>query len=157
MFCRYPNSSVRNGRQYAHVHEIATCSRELSVLMQHYNDTFKIWAVISESTWIFTAIVNASLAICEALTAQHSNGHCSVNSPPIYLFKRMGNIYTESHELLSEFLPACSTPWFRRTCKAYRPLRVNVGSFYYADRTLVLTILTIILTNTASLVMACLS
>ena len=94
---------------------------------------------------------------CEALTAQHSDGHCSVNSPPIYLFKRMGNIYTESQELLSEFLPACSTPWFGRTCKAYRPLRVNVGSFYYADRTLVLTILTIILTNTASLVMACLS
>ena len=75
----------------------------------------------------------------------------------LYLFQRMGNVYTESSELLSEFVPNYSTPWFRRVVKAYKPLRVNVGSFYYADRTLVLTILTIIFTNTASLVMACLS
>ena len=156
MFCRYRNSSVRNGGQYAHAQDLATCTTELSVLMQHYNCTFQIWAVISESTWIFTAIVNASLAIVK-LSPRSTAMVIAVSTILLYLFKRMGNVYTESRELLSEFLPTCSTPWFRRTCKAYRPLRVNVGTFYYADRTLVLTILTIILTNTASLVVACLS
>ena len=122
--------------------------------MQHYNGTFQYWALIAQTTWIFTAIVNATIAIVK-LSLRFSIMCIAVIIVLLYLFKKMSYIHTYSVGLLTHALPPFSrAPWFSRVCLAYRPLRANVGALYYADKTLVLTIITTILSNTATLVLA---
>ena len=45
-----------------------------------------------------------------------------------------------------------NSAWFRRYFHAYRPPRIAMGSFFYVDKGLTLTSLSLILNNTASMV-----
>ena len=45
-------------------------------------------------------------------------------------------------------------PWFRRYLRSCRPVDVPVGSFFYVDKGLILTSLSIVTNNAASLVLA---
>ena len=60
------------------------------------------------------------------------------------MYTKMGEINEESKGILHAQLVTCSDPWLKKRSKAYRALRVNVGSFYYADAGLIVTMLSLV-------------
>ena len=70
------------------------------------------------------------------------------------LYSTMGKIYEDSKGIPKEWLLSCNDPWLKKRCIAYRAPRVQIGSLYYADRGLIITMLSIVLQNTANLVLA---
>ena len=77
----------------------------------------------------------------------------SIGTMMFYLYTKMGEIFEESRDILHAWLPSCNDPWSRKRCEANRPLRVNVGSSYFADRGLIFNMLSIVLQNTSNLIL----
>ena len=132
--------------------KIVKFSWELSVLMQYVNAKFALYILTLEVLGIVTVVVNATFTV-----THHSPRAAAISTTLLILtlhsYKNFGNVYEESSKSLrrwsSSMVPAKSA--FSKFCRAYRPLRVRIGRFYYADRSLMLTILSIILVNTANL------
>ena len=72
----------------------------------------------------------------------------------IYVYKTYGSLYEESRVTWESWKRGGRTsPWFRRYCRAHRPARILMGSFFYADKGLALTIFSIVLDNTANMIL----
>ena len=69
------------------------------------------------------------------------------------IFKTMGGVYESSQDVYRCLQGLEGDPCLKRYKRAYRPLRIEVGQFGHADMALCLTILSTILTNTATLVL----
>ena len=120
--------------------------------MTWFNGVFRYWTLEWEVLFILLLVVNINVALLtQSVRALLVAGPVFVTM--MYLYTKMGEIFEESQDLLRNHLPTCNDAWFRRRRKAYRTLRVNVGSFYCADRSLVLTMLSIITQYTANMVL----
>ena len=72
----------------------------------------------------------------------------------IYAYRTYGTLYEESRVTWESWKRAGrSSAWFRRYCRAYRTPRILMGSFFYADRALTLTIFSVVLNYTANMVL----
>ena len=70
-----------------------------------------------------------------------------------YAFWLMGEIYERSVGTLESWNRAKAIPWFRRFMKSTKPIAVDIGHFYHADRPMIVTMLCIIFENTFNLLM----
>lgn len=130
--------------------QIHCYSRELQVLLEYFNSIFSSYTVTIQVAGMFLIVVNSTLALA------YSSIRGLVLGSAFFVivllqYKNYGTVYEESCTTLETWRTVRSDPWFRRYCKSCRPLRVNMGRYYFADRTLVLTMLSIILDNTANL------
>lgn len=124
---------------------------QLAVLTQHYNAIFGVSALTQELMLILVIVVNATVAVFHA-APRAMVVTFAFFAIAIYTHKDYGATY-EGWKLSWESWQreSRSSAWFRRYCRSYRPPRVVVGSFFYADKSLTLTILSIVLNYTASM------
>ena len=69
------------------------------------------------------------------------------------MFGNLARINEASTEVLVSWRQFDGPRWFRKFEKSCRPLTVLIGRYYFADKQLVLTILSIVTVNTANLIM----
>ena len=69
------------------------------------------------------------------------------------LFKTMGGVYESSQNVYGCLQGLEGDACLKRYKRAYRPLRIEVGEFGHVGMALCLTILSLTLTNTATLVL----
>ena len=118
--------------------------------MQHFNATYSTYMLSNEILAIVTIVVNTTLAVV------HESPRALVIAMMlfillIYAYKTFGTVYEEGKVTSQTWSSRETSAWFRRYCRAYRPPRILIGSFYYADRSLTLTILSTVLDNTANM------
>ena len=72
----------------------------------------------------------------------------------LHSVKASGSVYEESQKSL-EFWRKMDhkSKWFAKYGRSCRPLRIRFGRFFYADKTLLLTVVFTVLTETAKLVL----
>ena len=130
----------------------AVMNRKLAVLLGHFNATFSMWTFLVEVMVIVAVVLNASIGIL----------YLSVRSVLVStaalvilrsVFGNLGNVYGKSKKLIVACRSMKHSPVLMRHYIATEELKVKVGSFFYADRSLILTILSTILTSTANVVM----
>ncbi|CAG7824251.1 unnamed protein product [Allacma fusca] len=129
--------------------------RRLSVLQAHFNATFGKWVLGAEITLMWVVVFNIFLAIVFGTVRGTVNG---VIGTIIFLqfYKMMGQTYELSKGTLGSWRKVTyrvDSPWMKRSMRACKPLAVNVGSFCYADKSLMLTILAIISSASANLIL----
>ena len=72
----------------------------------------------------------------------------------LHFLKASGNVYEESRKSLECWRKMDhKSKWFAKYSRSCRPLRIRFGRFFYADKTLLLTVVSTILTETANLVL----
>ena len=125
-------------------------TQQVGVLMQHFNASYGSYMLFHEVLAIVTIVVNTTLAVV------HDSPRAFVIALMlftllIYSYKTFGTVYEESKMTSQTWSSVRTAAWFRRYCRAYRPPRILIGSFYYADRSLTLTILSAVLDNTANM------
>ena len=125
--------------------------RILQVLQSNYNDLMRwyLWAV---EVILITVIV---FGICGSVWAE---GAVAVRlflgaMLSLYilmtLWKGLGSVYENSAEVLATWRHQDGKSLhFRKFFRSTRPVRVEIGSYFYADRSMVLTLLNIITANT---------
>ncbi|CAG7659417.1 unnamed protein product [Allacma fusca] len=123
----------------------------LSVLQNYTNAVFGIWTIQTAITTVVGVIINAFLAIIFFKSRSYviATIGCIVI---LMLFKNLGQLFEESRETFLSW-KKITQPEFRKFHRSCRPLRVSVGSFYFADKSLMLTLLTIIVTHSANLIL----
>ena len=99
-----------------------------------------------------SAIINCSIEII-VLSLRASLVAMAALVILIAVFGNLGKVYEESRTWILTCRSMRQNSWLARQFIATRELRVKVGLFFHIDRSLVLTILSIILTNTANVVM----
>ncbi|CAG7817817.1 unnamed protein product, partial [Allacma fusca] len=73
----------------------------------------------------------------------------------INIWENMGQTYEISSEVLQSWtVMKGSTLWFKKYLRSVKPIRVIIGTFFYADRQIKLTIFSIILNQTLSLLLS---
>ena len=123
---------------------ICKYAREVAVLTQHFNAIYGISTLTQEFMLTLAIVVNITFAVL------HASPRSLVMASTlfiivIYAYKTYGTLYEESRTTLESWKRGGrSSAWFRRFCRAYRPPRVVIGSFFYADKSLTLTILSIV-------------
>ena len=124
---------------------------EMSVLAQHFNSIYGTFMLTLELLLIVAVVVNTTFAVL--LGSPRSLVIASTLFViVIYAYKAYGSVYEESRETWESWQRGgINNAWFRRYCKAYRPPRVALGTFFYADKSLTLTILSVVLNNTVSM------
>ena len=105
-----------------------------------------------EVLMVSSVSINASIAVQyttfrEALVVPIGSGLC------VALFREMGQVHDSAREVYLALKNVEPRGALLRHEKAYRPLRIDIGRFGYADMMLCLTIMSTILGNTASLVL----
>ena len=128
------------------------CTTLLSMLLIWFNQIFGHWTLVWQTTFISVFVIDITIAVVSQ-SVRALLVAASIGTMMAYLYTKMGKVFEESQGILHAWLPWCNDPWLKKRCEAYRALRVNVGSFYYADRGLILTMLSIALQNTSNLVL----
>ena len=126
-------------------------AQETVVLLQHFNGVFGYYTLSVEILGIIAIVVNT------ALTVLYDSPRAiviSLTSVIVLLhgFKSFGAVYEESKKSRDSWISTGIIA--RRYYRAYRPGRICVGSFFHADKSLILTILSIVLNYTSNLVLA---
>ena len=73
----------------------------------------------------------------------------------VIIYSKLASLYEVSEDVLRGWKRGKSfSIWFRRFLKSTRPLKVQLGSYFYADKALVLTSLGIIADNSVTLLVS---
>ena len=141
------NNSASTGSAYL----TEKCATELSILLLWFNKIFGNWTLVWQATFISVLVIDITIAVLNQSVRALLVAGC-IGTMMVYLYTKMGEVFEESQGIHA-WLPWRHDPWLKKCCEAYRALRVNVGSFYYADRGLIFTMLAIMLQNTSNLVL----
>ena len=129
--------------------------RTLQVLQCNYNDLMR-WYLCTLEVFVITSAV---FGICGSVWAE---GAVAVRIflvamlclyVLVTVWKGLGDVYENSVEVLARWRYHHGVH-FRKFLRSTRPVRVEIGSYFYADRTLVLTLLNIIAVNTFNVLLA---
>ena len=108
---------------------------------------------VLESFVVVVVTINATIAILYF----HPRGiiTATVTFPLLlYSVKASGNVYEESQKSLKCWRKMDhKSKCFAKYSRSCRPLRIRFGRFFYADKTLLLTVVSTILAETANLVL----
>ncbi|CAG7786856.1 unnamed protein product [Allacma fusca] len=126
---------------------------ELSILQQIFNASYSYWALGAQTFLTVFCIAN----IFQAGALQNPRGLLNAMFQMFLIkliFKHLAQIYESSAPTLESWRETKGSVWFQKYLRACKPLRVVVGSFYYADNTLILTMISVISANAASMIVA---
>ena len=125
------------------------CWRGASIpSMEHSCWTWRLEIII-----VISIVVNTTLAVLQG-SPRSLVFACTLFVIIMYAYKTYGTLCEESRATWESWKrEGRSSPWFRRYCRAYRPPSVTMGAFFYADKSLTLTNLSIVLNNTASMIL----
>ena len=142
---------LRSSEIASKVEKIARLHRELYIMQTTWNDMFGTWGFVVEVIAILSSTLNLFQAVVYSSFKGLSVGLLTMVVAFI-LFGLMADVYEESQGPRKSW-STVRVKWFVKFSRSARPLAVNVGSFYFADRQLLLTLLNIITSNTANLVL----
>ena len=131
--------------------------RALQVLQSNFNDLMS-WVLWSGEVILITFVVfgfcgsvwsEGLHAVKLFLTAIFSLGILTT------FWKGLGAVYENSNEVLDKWRHQERLPLHvRKFIRATRPVRVQIGGYFYADSSMVLTILDVITNNTFNILLA---
>ncbi|CAG7676110.1 unnamed protein product [Allacma fusca] len=133
--------------------EIYHFYHELSTLQIIFNACYSYWALGTQTFLTVFCISN----IFQAGALNNIRGILAGLFQVVLIqviFKHMATIYESSALTLQSWMETSGTLFFKKFTRACKPFRVVVGSFYFADYTLILTMFSIISTNSASFIVA---
>ena len=125
---------------------------DFSILVNFFNEIYQNWLYGLESFAVVAVTINATIAILyfhprgiiAATVSFHLLLHC---------VKASGSVYEESRKSLECWRKMDhKSKCFAKYSRSCRPLRIRFGRFFYSDKTLLLTVISTILTQTANLV-----
>ena len=130
--------------------------RRLQIMQLYTNKLWSTTNILYEIIFITGAVLGfyGSVRLKGARALQQICVGIFYFSTLIHLWKNMSEVYETSVELLHGWKDMIKDKWFRRFLQSTRPARMNIGSFYYADREIILTIMQIIMNNTCTLIMS---
>lgn len=130
--------------------------RRLQIMQLYTNKLWSTTNILYEIIFITGAVLGfyGSVRLKGARALQQICVGIFYFSTLIHLWKNMSEVYETSVELLHGWKDMVKDKWFRRFLQSTRPARMNIGSFYYADREIILTVTQIIMNNTCTLIMS---
>lgn len=131
--------------------DIARSQGELFILQSVCNGIFGTYVFVIEIIGILFSTFNLFEAVAYSNFKGFPLGLISILVAFI-VFGTMADIHDES-ERARQSWRSVRVKWFVKFCKPARPLAVTVNSFYFVDRQLLLTMLDIITSNTANLIL----
>ena len=131
--------------------------RTLQVLQSNYNDVMR-WCLWAVEVILTTMVV---FGVCGSVWTEGA-GAIRIFLVAMLSFyvlvtvwKGLGDVYQNSVEVLATWSQQeGNSLLLRKFIRSTRPVRVEIGSYFYADRSMVLTLLDIITQNTFSLLLA---
>ena len=138
--------------------QFAVETRKLQILQSEFNALLK-WSLCGIQISFICTVV---FAICGSVWNEEGPRKLQLALVAVGLgwiitmmFSRMASIYDNSSENLKQWR-RCRTQraWITRFLKSTPPIRVLVGSYFYADKELVLTSLGIIAENSVTLLVS---
>ena len=130
--------------------------RALDVLQAHFSQLYSTYMLGLEMFAITTAVLNLYMAV-----EFHSFRPLimAIGSSATYWWGMME--FAEVHETSRGMMEAWRRSehvqddvWFRKFIHSCKPIRIPLGSFFYIDRGVILTIMSIIISSSASLILA---
>ena len=132
---------------------------ELSVLQNHMTQIYGLWPLGFQITFVFGIILNNFLAVVYYNVRSFILAILGMFLL-INFFRRFADVHCTSEEAISSWRELESSnpnqmwvKWFKKFRASCRPIRINIGEFFYVDKTLVLTIIYIIINNSATLIL----
>ena len=144
-------SQLHIWRMAAKTKKIARLHRELYILKTACDEIFSTFILACEMMGIVFTTVNLFQAVIFSSVKNLCVGLFSLLITFIF-FATIADAYEES-ELARQSWRAVQLKWFTKFRRSAMPLAITMGSFYFVDRALLLTILDIITNNTANLVL----
>ena len=144
--------SFREGRyfQYAHQH------LALNVLQENFSQLYSSYLLMIEVWVIYTSVLNLYLAVewhsirSLILATGVALGCC-------WAVREFAEVYETSEGMLNTWRRSehvHGNIWFRKFLRSCKPARIPLGSLFYIDKGFILTVLSIIIDNSANLILA---
>ena len=134
--------------------------KAFSVLNAHFTSLYGGWMVLIQVGMLTYMILNIYQAVAfdrwQSLVLALTGGSCVR-----YFLGQTAQVHEQSAALLSDWARKCGKQrngreagWFRRFLRSCKEVHVPIGSYFYVDRNLMLTSLSIIMNTSASLVLS---
>ena len=128
--------------------------RALAVLQANYASIYRHWMSIMELANVVVVILNVYQAVIVrsyralVLAFTVGTGFC-------WTLKQLAGVYEASRDVLfsAQRRTQDIQKWGRKFLRSCRPINIPVGSFFYVDRPLILTVLSIVINSSASLIL----
>ena len=149
-----PHKRLR-GTQYAMADAFARTHRSLQMLQQQFASYYGNVMVALQGVGIWCVVLNTYIAVVGGslrslvLVLAIVSGYVQVLQVTAEVYQTSSDIMQEWKGVKREDLPL----WFPRFWKSCKVLYIPVGSFFYVDMGLVLTVLSIMLVNSANLIL----
>ena len=124
--------------------------------MNNENQIGSSFVIGFEMTILFYSIIHIVLAVVFQSVRFGILGLLS-GSLLLTLFSNFAELHSLSEESIRSWkigMGKTTSTWFAKFQRSCQPLRINIGNFCYADRTLILTIISIIINNATSLIIS---
>ena len=131
-------------------------TRKLQIFLSEFNAMFK-WTL-----WLFQAVVICVIVfgICEAVWGEGPRKiHVLISASGLILiqtvvYSKLVSVFDSSRVVLTEWRHYRGHAWFARFLRSTPPIRILLGSYFYVDKQLVLTSLSIIAQNSVTLLVS---
>jgi hypothetical protein len=125
---------------------------QLTVLQNNFTAVFGLYPLGLVNTGIFVVSVNIFMAVVMG------SGRAVVLATIILILtnvfvSRFAQVHSRSEEAIASWKFQHCPRWFSKFQESARPVRINMGSFFFIDETLVLTIISIIATNATNMIL----
>ena len=134
--------------------KFASNSRALTILQAEYASNYRHWVIIKELLEIIAMIMN----IFQAVVFRNYRAIVlvfAVAAVLSWILQQLAGVYKEWKRVLDSWQKMQRIPkWEKMFLRSCRPVGVPVGTFFYVDRGFMLTVLSIVLNNSATLILA---
>lgn len=145
---------MRGGRSNAGLKlKFIKFNMELSILVNCFNHLFRQWMSGIELLAAVDTVVYITVAVLTGMPRALISSAVAFIAL-FYTISMSGDVFTLSGHILQKDWSngeGMRHSWFEKSRRAFRPLRIEFGSFFYADKCLMLTVLSTVLTNTTNL------
>ena len=149
---------MEDGEQWTFLPKLYSEIQRIQVLQSHFNVLYRHAIATMQTATIITVVVSFYGAVrMKGLQSIHVFIVAMLSLIMFrYIWTKFGEVYEESvRKILGQMNQLQqSSLTVKPFLRAMRPVKVKVGNFFFADRMMMLTVLGIVLENTASLLLA---
>ncbi|CAG7787057.1 unnamed protein product [Allacma fusca] len=145
-------ANLRLGSESTETRVLKIMYMKLTVLTTIFNTIFSPWLMTIEVMFINAIVANLFLAIVVGQVRFLIIGMlCVVNV--VFLFSSCGDVYEQALKTLDSWMLLLHRREFRKFYRSCLPWRISLGGFYFVDKALVLTILSVVVHQTLNLLL----